>query len=465
MVTNRTRGVYLMCVYGHLLLTQACYWAVAGAFHALNFISLTGPDTPPYFLYSEIITSGVVLAATFIRERNQLIASNGLIASRSALKQVLTAFVLLFLYLTGSKDTGISRLFIAALAPALYLTLLVANRYLPEFIGRQMFRGQHAENILLAGTAASAARLTRWLARKELVGLHYTGWLGPAPTTPGADWLGELAALEAVVAAKKISQLIVTELTVPAGFLGQAALVCERRGIRLLVVNDVDEQFHHPVTLVEDDGIRFFTLRDEPLENPFNRVLKRALDLAIAAPVTLFLLPLAHVFVWLLQRRESPGPVYFSQARAGMKNRLFTIYKFRTMRVDNPDEARQATAQDDRIFPAGRWLRKVSLDELPQFYNVLRGDMSVVGPRPHLPQHNDLFAQAMQNYQVRTVAKPGITGLAQVRGLRGEASTPQDIIARVNADVEYVENWSFTADCLIVFRTALHVLRPPRQAV
>ena len=122
-------------------------------------------------------------------------------------------------------------------------------------------------------------------------------------------------------------------------------------------------------------------------------------------------------------------------------------------------------AVDPRRTRVGRLLERTSIDELPQLINVLRGDMSVVGPRPHLPQHNDLFAQAMQNYQVRTVAKPGITGLAQVRGLRGEASTPQDIIARVNADVEYVENWSFTADCLIIFRTALHVLRPPRQAV
>ncbi|NDF00523.1 MAG: hypothetical protein EB034_19980, partial [Verrucomicrobia bacterium] len=204
---------------------------------------------------------------------------------------------------------------------------------------------------------------------------------------------------------------------------------------------------------------------EEPLENPLNRLLKRALDLVIAAPVTLLVLPVVHVLVWVIQRRQSPGPVYFAQTRAGLKNRPFTIYKYRTMRVDNPDEARQATAHDTRIFPAGRWLRRMSLDELPQFYNVLRGDMSVIGPRPHMIEHNHLFAQAMKNYQVRTIAKPGITGLAQVRGLRGETANEHDIVARVSADVEYLEHWSFTGDCLIVVRTALHVLCPPSKAV
>ncbi len=466
MVSNRTRGVYLMCVYGHLLLSQACFWTLAAGFHLAGIITLVGTETPPHFLYSEIISIGVVLATTFIRERNQLITSGNQVAHRFALKQVATAYALLFLYLAATKDLGISRLFMFSLLPALYLTLLLANTYLPGFICRQMFRGERAERILLAGSAASAGRLGHWLRRKGLVGYESIGLLCEDPGQPTSpEVLGRLRDLEAVVSRHQITQLIITELAVPAGFLAEAAGICERHGIRLLVVSDVDSQFHHQVTLVEDDGVRFFTLRDEPLENPLNRVLKRTFDLAIAAPVTLLLLPLMHLLVWGMQRCQSPGPVYFTQTRAGMKNRPFTIFKYRTMRVDNPDEAQQATAHDPRVFPGGRWLRKMSLDELPQFYNVLRGDMSVIGPRPHMVQHNDLFAQALQNYQVRTIAKPGITGLAQVRGLRGEASTPQAIVARVNADVEYLENWSFLGDCLIVLRTILHVLSPPEKAV
>ena len=465
MVSNRTRGVYLICVYGHLLLTQVCFWIWAGLFHVAGFITLFGPDTPPHFFYSEILSIGVVLAATFIRERNELIASDTRVASQIALKQTATAYALLFLHLTVSKDTGISRLFMFSLLPALYLTLLLANIHLPSFIRRQMFQGEREERILVAGGAQSTGRLREWLRRKNLVGYHTVGRLCmEADGFAEANVLGRLQDLERIVSTHGVTQLIISELDVPTSFLAEATGICERLGIRLLVVSDVDQRFNHPVTLVEDDGIRFFTLRIEPLESPFNRLLKRALDLAIAAPVTVLLLPFTHVLVWCLQQWQSPGPVYFKQTRAGLKNRPFTIFKYRTMYMENPDEARQVTVNDHRIFSAGRWLRKMSIDELPQFYNVLRGDMSVVGPRPHMIQHNDLFAQAMTNYHVRAIAKPGITGLAQVRGLRGEAATLQDIVARVNADVQYLENWSFSTDCFIVLGTAFQVVSPPKKA-
>jgi putative colanic acid biosynthesis UDP-glucose lipid carrier transferase len=463
MVSHRTRGVYLLCVYGHLLLSQACFWTLAGAFHLHGIITLAGSDAPPHFLYSEILSIGVVLAMTFIRERNQLITSDHRLAHHFAFKQVATAYTLLLLYLAATKDTGISRLFMFSLLPALYLTLLLANAWLPGFISGQMFGGERAERILLAGSSASARRLGHWLQRKGLVGYESVGRLDEEPTGP--EVLGRLRDLEAVALRHQVTQLIVTELAVPPGFLAEATGICERHGIRLLAVSDMDGQFQHPVTLLEDDGVRFFTLRDEPLENPLNRVLKRTFDLALATPVTLLILPVTHLLVWGLQRWQSPGPVYFTQTRAGMKNRPFTVYKYRSMRLDNPDETRQATANDARVFPAGRWLRKFSVDELPQFYNVLRGDMSIVGPRPHMIQHNDLFVQALKNYQVRTIARPGITGLAQVRGLRGETSTQAAIAARVNADVEYLETWSLAGDCWIVLRTVIEMFSPPKQAV
>jgi lipopolysaccharide/colanic/teichoic acid biosynthesis glycosyltransferase len=129
------------------------------------------------------------------------------------------------------------------------------------------------------------------------------------------------------------------------------------------------------------------------------------------------------------------------------------------------DQAKQATDGDSRIYPAGRWLRKFSIDELPQFVNVLLGDMSVVGPRPHLLKHDEQFAQAMANYSVRGIVKPGITGLAQVRGFRGEIKSPSDVINRVESDIQYLENWSFWMDCWIILRTIGQVVFPPRTAL
>ncbi len=466
MVSNRTRGVYLICVYGHLLLSQACFWLWAGMFNLMGIIKLLGPDTPAHFLYSEILSIGVVLGATFVRERNELIGSVVDGSNGVALRQIVTAYCLLFFYLIASKDTGISRLFVFTMVVPLYLTLHFANCRLPALVRRQMFQGDREERILVAGGMEGWNWLSDWLRRKELVGYRTVGQVCDDATDCGSGQiLGRLGDLERVIAAHQVTQLIVSEAAIPTGFLAGAAEVCERLGVRLLVVNDMDRHFNHPVTLVEDDGMRFLTLRVEPLESPFNRILKRTLDIVIAAPVTVFLLPCSHLLVWLLQCWQSPGPVYFKQTRAGIRNRPFIIYKFRTMHVNSGDESRQATMNDTRIFPAGRWLRKLSIDELPQFYNVLRGDMSVVGPRPHLIQHNDLFAQAMKNYHVRAIAKPGITGLAQVCGFRGEATTPQEIIARVGADVKYLETWTFLGDCLIVLRTLLHVIAPPRKAV
>ncbi len=147
-----------------------------------------------------------------------------------------------------------------------------------------------------------------------------------------------------------------------------------------------------------------------------------------------------------------------------MQNRHFKIYKFRTMRTDHNELTRQASSVDARVYPAGKLFRKLSLDEIPQFWNVLLGDMSVVGPRPHLIEHNKQFARLMENYHVRAFIKPGITGLAQVRGFRGEARDNSDIENRVTCDIEYLENWNISLEFGIILRTFAQLVAPPRSA-
>jgi putative colanic acid biosynthesis UDP-glucose lipid carrier transferase len=232
----------------------------------------------------------------------------------------------------------------------------------------------------------------------------------------------------------------------------------------LLALNDLNAYFNHTTTLFEDDGVRFIGLREEPLENPANRFLKRLLDLAVAVPAVVLILPFTTLLVWVLQRVQSPGPILFRQERAGTMARPFKMFKYRTMHVSQSDEARQASQNDSRIFPAGRWMRRFSVDELPQFLNVLLGDMSVVGPRPHLPKHEELFAQVMRKYVIRRFIRPGLTGWAQVNGFRGEIHSEADVQKRVDADLHYLENWSFSLDCLIILRTVKHCLFPPRSA-
>jgi exopolysaccharide biosynthesis polyprenyl glycosylphosphotransferase len=331
-----------------------------------------------------------------------------------------------------------------------------------------VFIGTRAERMLLVGTADTIARAHHWCQAKKRLGFQPAGVLcddGAPDKLASLPRLGRTDELERVLSAQAITQVLVSEFPSRTEVLRQYSRVCERHGVRLLVVNDLNTHFAHPIAMFEDQGLFLIGLREEPLENPLNRVVKRALDLAVALPVVALILPVCSAVVGLCQKLESPGPLFHVQTRTGLRNREFRILKFRTMHVHQDNEARQATNGDPRVFAAGKWLRKLSLDELPQFLNVLRGEMSVVGPRPHLVEHNHLFARIMAPYPVRALVKPGITGLAQVLGLRGEIKTERDITRRVEADIRYLENWSLWLDCWLILRTAAQVVFPPRTAV
>lgn len=212
-----------------------------------------------------------------------------------------------------------------------------------------------------------------------------------------------------------------------------------------------------PLTTRQSGGVTTLVVSWGPL-NRANRVKKRALDLAVAIPALLLLLPLL-VLVAIAIKLDSPGPVFFRQERMGRGNRIFHILKFRSMRVETTDAtgARSASRDDDRITRVGRLIRATSIDELPQLVNVLMGEMSLVGPRPHAlgsTAGNELFWRVDRQYWHRHALKPGITGLAQIRGFRGATNTKRDILNRLEADLEYQHGWSLLRDISILARTA-----------
>lgn len=181
--------------------------------------------------------------------------------------------------------------------------------------------------------------------------------------------------------------------------------------------------------------------------------LKRAFDITFALLLIAFLLP-ALLVIALLVKLDSKGPVIFRQKRSGLNGELFQIFKFRSMTcMEDGDTVRQAQAGDMRVTRVGRILRRTSLDELPQIFNILNGDMSFVGPRPHALSHDKVFAGQVADYDRRFEAKPGLTGLAQVRGFRGEIRETQDLTQRIEADIEYIDSWSFAKDIAIFFGT------------
>jgi lipopolysaccharide/colanic/teichoic acid biosynthesis glycosyltransferase len=200
-------------------------------------------------------------------------------------------------------------------------------------------------------------------------------------------------------------------------------------------------------------------LRKDPFENLLNRGVKRAFDLAFSLVVILAVFPWLFPLIALFIKLSSKGQVFFKQLRSGKGNRPFLCYKFRTMRLNSLSDKLQATKNDSRITPIGRFLRNTSMDELPQFFNVFLGNMSVVGPRPHMLLHTEKYSKEINKYMARHFVKQGITGLAQVHGCRGETTDKSMMDKRIQWDLRYIENWSFYSDLKIIFLTLTEMLR------
>lgn len=200
------------------------------------------------------------------------------------------------------------------------------------------------------------------------------------------------------------------------------------------------------------DDIEVFSTYENPLKNPFNKYIKRISDIFLSI---LFLIPtvLSFPIIWVIMKIQSPGPLFFKQKRTGLDGRIFNMYKFRSMHVNNEADTLQASKDDPRKYPFGDFMRKTNIDELPQLWNVLKGDMSIVGPRPHMLAHTEMYSQLINKYKVRLFVKPGMTGWAQVNGFRGETKELWQMEGRVKRDIWYMENWSIWLDIRIEWLT------------
>ena len=212
------------------------------------------------------------------------------------------------------------------------------------------------------------------------------------------------------------------------------------------------------------DYIPILSLRAIPLQEPFNKFIKRAFDIAFSSAIIIFLLSWLTPILAIIIKLESRGPVFFKQSRNGFNYKEFYCYKFRSMTPNKDAHLHQATKGDQRVTKVGKFIRKTSIDELPQFFNVLFGEMSVVGPRPHMVSHTNMYAQRIDKFMVRHFVKPGITGLAQTSGFRGEIETDNDIINRVKYDIFYIENWSLLLDLKIILQTLLNAVKGEEKA-
>lgn len=468
MFQHRELGLIQAYQIGATLVMTILFW---GYFffldHFISDFSLLG-GFANYFEYYLAMT--LAFQISFLRSKHHdifSVSSGALESHRFIWPHILFAAAITCLFLVLTKDGSVSRLFLFTYIPMTYFVLVIITRYFALDILRY-FLGHQDQQMLLIGQPSELKNVESLLTKARLFGFEITGMVTDAPQEDlpsGVSKLGTPDNLEAILRGHpETGNILILGSPRDRRMLGGWMRMAEACGCRVSLVNDLDVFLQRRLSYFRCDDIDLIELREEPLQNLVNRSLKRIFDIVVSLPVVCFVLPPLVLVVWILQRIQAPGDVFFIQNRSGIDNRPFKIFKFRTMYSDRCDSAQQATTNDSRVYPAGRYLRRFSLDEFPQFFNVLLGHMSIAGPRPHMQQHDLIFAETMTSYRIRGFVKPGLTGLAQIRGFRGEAATREDIVRRVECDIEYIETWSLVLDIRVVYQTALQMIRPPKTA-
>ncbi len=320
-------------------------------------------------------------------------------------------------------------------------------------------KGYNLKHIVLIGAGETARSYYAAIAVRPWYGYHVTGYFAPEPCWDELDYLGTYDALPAALSKRNPDEAIIALPPEEYTRMAQAIRACEQSGTRLHIVPCYDKYVSSQIEAETVEGVNLLDIRRIPLDLVSNAFIKRATDIVSSLLLIALASPLMLVAA-VGTRLSSPGPVIFKQERVGKNKKLFMMYKFRSMRVNDREQTGWSGRADDRRTAFGAFLRRYSIDELPQLFNVLRGQMSLVGPRPELPHFVEQFRDEVPLYMLKHCVKPGMTGWAQVNGLRGDTS----IRARVEHDIYYIENWTWGFDVKILLMTLLHLKNDEQSA-
>ncbi len=326
-------------------------------------------------------------------------------------------------------------------------------------------KGYNFKKIVIVGAGSMGTKLLDELRSDAGYGYKFMGFFDDnvALRRSLPNFQGDCSHVEAFALVNKIDEIYCALPMKQEEKITRLLKFTEANNISFYMVPDVGRYIHRQLEFQLVGNVPVLSLHPEPLQNFYSRLLKRAFDVIFSSVVLLFS-PLLFIPIAIAVKLSSPGPVFFKQKRTGFKGTEFNCYKFRTMRVNANSDKLQATRHDPRKTRVGEFLRKTSLDELPQFINVFRGDMSVVGPRPHMIKHTQDYSKIIDKYMLRHLIKPGITGWAQVNGYRGETRELWQMERRVEADVWYIEHWNFWLDIKIIVLTVFNAFKGEKNA-
>ena len=321
--------------------------------------------------------------------------------------------------------------------------------------------GSNFRNAVIIGYTQEAINLKEVFENRKDYGYRFYGYFSDKKQNP--EILGKVEDLKKFTLENKIDEIYCSLNEISNEKLKDLVEFADDNNKTIKFIPDTKEIFSKNLRIDYYELFPVLSLQKTQLHNPYITGTKRAFDIFFSILVIIFILswliPILAIFIKL----ESKGPVFFKQGRPGLDEKEFFCFKFRSMLVNGTTE-KEASKNDPRVTKMGKFMRKTSIDELPQFFNVLIGDMSVVGPRPHLWSQNKAYASRIKKYMVRHYVKPGVTGLAQVKGFRGEIETDEDMINRIKFDVFYIENWSLIMDIKIIIQTVINIFKGEEKA-
>lgn len=327
-------------------------------------------------------------------------------------------------------------------------------------------KGYNFKRVVIVGAGKNGMELYRAMRDDISSGFNILGFfddnLALRDILP--SYLGTTDKVEEFAIAKDIDEIYCTLPGTNDEKILRMLNFAEKQMIRFYIVPEFYRNVKKSMVMEFLESVPLLTIRREPLQAFYNRALKRSFDLVFSSVVLCTIFPILYVLIGFLIKRSSPGPIFFKQKRTGLYGHDFECYKFRTMRVNDQADTMQAVKDDLRKTKIGDFLRRTNLDEFPQFINVFKGDMSVVGPRPHMLKHTEQYSALIDKYMVRHLVKPGVTGWAQVTGYRGETKTLEQMEGRVKRDVWYIENWTFFLDLKIIVVTLVNMFRGDKNA-
>jgi len=337
------------------------------------------------------------------------------------------------------------------------------NRWLFHVLIRvYRLEGGNSVNVVVVGIDKNLEKIEHVFNTPEL-GYRYKGYFGNKKSS-SRTYLGPVEDSYQYIMQNSIDEIYCMASQLSSSEIRSLINFADNNLKRLKIIPDNKEIFNRAMGIELFGSIPVLNLRKSPLDSDLAKVGKRGFDIVFSSLVIILLLSWLAPLMFIILKLESKGPLFFKQLRHGYNKKVFRCYKFRTMALNGDANKTMCTKNDCRITKIGRILRKTSIDELPQFFNVFLGDMSVVGPRPHMETHTLEYETSVDKYLVRHFVKPGVTGLAQIKGYRGEIIKKTDIINRVRMDVFYIEKWCLMMDIKIIYYTIFNVFKGEEKA-